>query len=110
MYDQNQSYGRLKRNIPMEMRVLGCYGGELPGYRVCSFAFDGKLLLDAGSMTSVLRPAEQRRISHILVSHTHLDHIKDIPFLAANLVGERWTGLSRSSASVRSLKGSNLIS
>ena len=73
----------------MQMRILGCYGGELPGYRFCSFAVDGKLLLDAGAVTSVLRLSEQRRISHILITHTHLDHIKDLPFLAANLVAER---------------------
>jgi len=72
----------------MEIRILGCYGGELPGYRVCSFALNGKLLLDAGSVTSVLRLSEQRRISSILVTHTHLDHIKGIPFLVANLVAE----------------------
>jgi len=72
----------------MEMRVLGCYGGELPGYRLCSFLIDKKLLLDAGAVTSVLKLSEQRRISHILITHTHLDHIKDLPFLAANLVRE----------------------
>ena len=71
----------------MEIRILGCYGGELPGYPLCSFAIDKKLLLDAGAVTSVLRLSAQRRISDILVTHTHLDHIKDIPFLAANLVG-----------------------
>lgn len=74
----------------MEIRVLGCYGGELPGYRFCSFAVDGKMLLDAGAVTSVLRLPEQRRLSYVLVTHTHLDHIKDIPFLAANLVEERF--------------------
>lgn len=74
----------------MEIKVLGCYGGELPGYRNCSFAVDGKLLLDAGAVTSVLRLPEQRRITNILVTHTHLDHINDIPFLAANLVGDRF--------------------
>jgi ribonuclease BN (tRNA processing enzyme) len=73
----------------MEIRVLGCYGGELPGYRVSSFVVDGKLLLDAGAVTSVLRLSEQLRIEAILVTHTHLDHIRDIPFLAANLLGER---------------------
>ncbi len=71
----------------MEIRVLGCYGGELPGYRNCSLAVDGKLLLDAGAVTSVLGLPEQRRIANVLVTHTHLDHIKDIPFLAANLAG-----------------------
>jgi cAMP phosphodiesterase len=74
----------------MEVRILGCYGGELPGYRFCSFGIDGRLLLDAGAVTSVLRLSEQRRICNILVTHSHLDHIKDIPFLAANLAGERF--------------------
>ncbi len=74
----------------MEIKVLGCYGGALPGFRFCSFVLDGKLLLDAGAVTSVLRLPEQRRILSILVTHTHLDHIQDIPFLAANLVSERF--------------------
>jgi cAMP phosphodiesterase len=70
----------------MEVRILGCYGGELPGYRFCSFGIDGRLLLEAGAVTSVLRLSEQRQISDILITHSHLDHIKDIPFLAANLI------------------------
>lgn len=72
----------------MEIKVLGCYGGELPGYRVCSFLLDGRILIDAGAVTSVLRPVQQSRITHILISHSHLDHIKDLPFLAANRSGE----------------------
>jgi ribonuclease BN (tRNA processing enzyme) len=71
----------------MEIRVLGCYGGELPGYRVCSFLVDGDLLLDAGAVTSVLSLAEQTRIANILITHTHLDHIRDLPFLATNVAG-----------------------
>jgi cAMP phosphodiesterase len=73
----------------MEIRILGCFGGELPGYPLCSFAIDRKLLLDAGAVTSVLRLSAQRRIANILVTHTHLDHIRDIPLLAANLFGGR---------------------
>jgi hypothetical protein len=38
----------------MEIRVLGCYGGELPGYFLGSFMLDGKLVVDAGAITSVL--------------------------------------------------------
>lgn len=70
------------------MRVLGCFGGELPGFRHCCLAIDKKLLLDAGAVTAVLSLAEQRKLLYILVTHTHLDHIKDIPFLAANLIKE----------------------
>ena len=72
----------------MEIRVLGCFGGELPGFRLCSFLIDGKLLIDAGAVTSVLRIPQQNQIHHIFITHSHLDHIKDLPFLAANRYGE----------------------
>ncbi len=73
----------------MKIRVLGCFGGELPGFKHCCLHIDGKLLLDAGAVTSVLNLREQRKLRYIFVTHTHLDHIKDIPFLAANLIKER---------------------
>jgi ribonuclease BN (tRNA processing enzyme) len=69
----------------MEIRVLGCHGAQLPGYNTTSFLLDDKLLIDAGTVTSVLTIEEQIAIDHILVTHSHLDHIKDIAFLADNL-------------------------
>lgn len=74
----------------MELRVLGCFGGELPGFRHCCLNINGRLLLDAGAVTSVLTLAEQKKLHYILITHTHLDHIKDLPFLAANLVREKF--------------------
>ncbi len=70
----------------MEIRVLGCYGSELPGFRPTSFLINKSLLLDAGSVTSVLSLEEQLQITHILITHSHLDHIKDILFLADNII------------------------
>ncbi len=69
----------------MKIRILGCYGGKLPNYRTCSFLINESLLVDAGSIAAVLNLPEQLKIRHILVSHAHLDHIKDIPFLADNI-------------------------
>lgn len=70
----------------MEIRVLGCYGSELPGFRPTSFLINKSLLLDAGAITSVLSLEEQLQITHILITHSHLDHIKDILFLADNII------------------------
>jgi len=42
------------------------------------------ILLDAGSPTHALSLEEQHGVRHICLSHTHLDHIKDIAFLADN--------------------------
>lgn len=71
----------------MRIRVLGCYGAEFPGFKTMSFLINDSVLLDAGSATSSLTIEEQERVSDILITHSHLDHIKDIMFLADNLAG-----------------------
>ncbi len=76
----------------MKVRVLGCYGGQLLGFHLTSFLVNDTVLLDAGSPTEVLTLEEQGKIEHIFLSHTHLDHIKDIAFLADNRSLKRWGG------------------
>jgi len=68
----------------MKIQVLGCYGGQLLGFHLSSFLVNDSILLDAGSPTIALTLEEQRYIKHVFVSHTHLDHIQDIAFLADN--------------------------
>ena len=46
-------------------------------------------MLDAGSICSSLTLEEQRGIGEILITHCHLDHIKDIFFLVNNLFEEK---------------------
>lgn len=70
----------------MHLHVLGCSGSDLPGYNLTSFLLNQTVLLDAGSVTSSLPLADQAAIQEILVTHAHLDHIKDILFLADNLI------------------------
>lgn len=68
----------------MELRVLGCHGGETPHHKTSSFLLDGRVALDAGAVTSMLTLQEQQRVEAVLVSHAHLDHIKDLATLADN--------------------------
>ncbi len=70
----------------MKLRVLGCSGSDLPGQHLTSFLINDHVLFDAGSVTSNLSLPEQSRITDIFVTHAHLDHIKDILFLADNLI------------------------
>ncbi len=70
----------------MKLRVLGCSGAECPGYSPPAFLIDRKVLLDAGTIGARLSEAEQWDIKDILITHSHLDHIKAIPFLADNIV------------------------
>jgi len=65
--------------------VLGCYGSQLPGFNTTSFLLNGRVLVDAGTVTSVLTMEEQMKIDHILITHAHLDHVRDVMFLADNI-------------------------
>ena len=80
----------------MNVRVLGCHGsGQLvPGQNgpiqcgTCGFLINDQLLVDAGTIGSRLFLDEQRRIRVVLLTHLHFDHIRELPTLADNLVGE----------------------
>jgi len=80
----------------MKIRVLGCYGGQLLGFHLSSFLINDSVLLDAGSPTVILTLEEQRHIEHVFISHTHLDHIQDIAFLADNRSLKRLSGKAKS--------------
>ena len=69
----------------MEIRVLGCYGSRLPGYRTTGFLLNRSILIDAGTVTSVLNLEEQLHLEAALITHAHLDHVKDLLFLADNI-------------------------
>ena len=69
----------------MEIRVLGCHGSQLPGFNTTCFLLDRRILLDGGTITSVLSTEEQLNIEYVFVTHAHHDHIRDIMFLADNL-------------------------
>jgi 3',5'-cyclic-nucleotide phosphodiesterase len=56
--------------------------------RPCAFLINDTVLLDAGTVGSQLTLPEQMKISHVLLSHLHIDHIKDLPTLADNRAGE----------------------
>jgi ribonuclease BN (tRNA processing enzyme) len=70
----------------MEIKVLGCSGAEFPGHRPPSFLLDGKIIFDTGSLTNILDIEGQLKIKDIFITHSHLDHILGIPFLADNLI------------------------
>lgn len=79
----------------MKIRVLGSHGSDLlvkgpTGSTICrsvGFLVNDELMVDAGTLASGLTLEEQQRVKHILLSHLHLDHIKDIPPLVDNLSG-----------------------
>ncbi|MGV8058349.1 MAG: MBL fold metallo-hydrolase [Smithellaceae bacterium] len=69
----------------MNIRVLGCNGSQLPNYNTTSFLIGQNVLVDAGTITAVLSLREQMKIDYIFITHAHLDHVRDIMFLADNI-------------------------
>ncbi|HEY0974312.1 MAG TPA: 3',5'-cyclic-nucleotide phosphodiesterase [Solimonas sp.] len=69
----------------MRIKVLGCSGGVGPGLRTTSLLVDDEILLDAGTGVGDLSLAQQRRIRHVYLTHSHLDHVCGLAFMADNL-------------------------
>lgn len=73
----------------MKLTVLGPHGGELPGCKSTCFLVDDRLALDAGALTSTLELEALAKVDDILLTHSHFDHVKDLPMLSDVVVGRR---------------------
>jgi ribonuclease BN (tRNA processing enzyme) len=76
---------------PARIRVLGCSGSIAAGCRTTAFLLDDDVLIDAGTGVGDLPLDELARIDHILLSHSHLDHVLAIPLLADSVMRIRLT-------------------
>ena len=70
----------------MIVQVLGCSGSIAAGCRTTSFLLDDDVLIDAGTGVGDLSLEALARIEHILISHSHLDHILSIALLADSVM------------------------
>jgi cAMP phosphodiesterase len=71
----------------VKVKILGCSGSEARGHNPPGFLINDVMMLDAGTITAALTLSAQIRITDILISHTHLDHIKSLLFMADNITG-----------------------
>lgn len=65
----------------MKVRVLGCSGAIAKDCRTTSFLIGDKVLIDAGTGVGDLTLAEMCQIDHVLLTHSHLDHIAALPLM-----------------------------
>jgi 3',5'-cyclic-nucleotide phosphodiesterase len=68
----------------LELRVIGCHGGETPKHRTSAFVLDDRVAIDAGALTSGMELKAQAALDAVLVSHAHLDHVRDLSTIADN--------------------------
>ncbi len=80
----------------MIVQVLGCSGSIAAGCRTTSFLLDDDVLIDAGTGVGDMPLDALARIEHILISHSHLDHILSIGLLADSVMRERSAARGRS--------------
>ena len=73
----------------MQIRVLGCSGSIGGDCRTTSFLLDSDVLIDAGTGVGDLSLDELNAIDHILISHSHLDHVLAIGLLADSVIRNR---------------------
>jgi ribonuclease BN (tRNA processing enzyme) len=71
------------------IRVLGCSGSIAAGSRTTSFLLGDDVLIDAGTGVGDLTLDELVRVDHIVVSHSHLDHVLSIGLLADSVARRR---------------------
>lgn len=70
----------------MKLRVLGCSGAIAAGCKTTAFLLDDDVLIDAGTGAGDLGLDALARIDHILISHSHLDHVLAIGLLADSVL------------------------
>ncbi len=65
----------------MKIEVIGASGAPAPGRLPMTLLVDSVLMIDAGSVASGLDPARAGDVKTVLLSHAHLDHVRELGFL-----------------------------
>ena len=77
----------------MKVRVLGCSGAIAKDCRTTSFLIDSDLLVDAGTGVGDLTLDEMRTVDHVLLTHSHLDHVAALPLMVDSIASQRQSPL-----------------
>jgi ribonuclease BN (tRNA processing enzyme) len=68
----------------MRLKVLGAYGASDAEHNLTGYLLDDWFAVDAGTLTSKLSFTQQARIQGVFITHSHADHIRDLPHLIHN--------------------------
>ncbi len=77
-----------KKSKSWTFKLLGSSGGKVEGRHTMCLYLPPSLLIDAGNVFA-LKGEELLNIYHIIITHSHLDHLVDIPFLIDYTYGLR---------------------
>ncbi|HUP44510.1 MAG TPA: 3',5'-cyclic-nucleotide phosphodiesterase [Thermoanaerobaculia bacterium] len=68
----------------MRLKVLGAYGASDAEHNLTGYLIDDWFAVDAGTLSSKLSFAQQARVQAVFITHSHADHIRDLPHLIHN--------------------------
>lgn len=72
-----------------QLRFLGVAGSLSPGCETTSFLLGPHVLIDAGTGVGQMSPEAMLEIDHVFLTHSHLDHVCGLAFLADMVCGKR---------------------
>ena len=75
---------------PVDIEVLGSSGASSTERRSTTFLLGEELAIDAGCLASALTLPRARRVRTVLLTHRHLDHVKELPLFLDNVGAARW--------------------
>src|SRR5436305_2452164 len=81
---------QVREGMKVEIRLLpsaAFAGAGRDQQFLTSYLINDTLALDAGGLGFAVPLDEQRRVRHVLITHTHLDHIASLPIFLENVYG-----------------------
>lgn len=78
----------------MRLKVLGAYGASDAEHNLTGYLLDDWLAVDAGTLTSKLSFAQQAKVQAVFITHSHADHIRDLPHIIQNRFAQNAAALT----------------
>lgn len=75
------------------IKILGASGSKAKNHNTTSFQIFKDIIIDAGNVLNALGN-ETKDINHIFLTHSHADHIADLPFIIETFFEERSSPLT----------------
>ncbi|MCU0704570.1 MAG: 3',5'-cyclic-nucleotide phosphodiesterase [Fimbriiglobus sp.] len=69
----------------MRVQILPASAAGTPGHPLTGFVIDGVLAIDAGPLGGGGSVVDQAAISHVLLTHAHIDHVAGLPVFLDNV-------------------------
>jgi ribonuclease BN (tRNA processing enzyme) len=93
----------------LQVRIIGAHQCEAADRRFTTIMVDETLAIDAGSVASGQTLDDQLRVSDILLTHQHWDHVKDLAGFGFNLLGANQTATIYCTDQVRQVVSNDLL-